>query len=138
MERFRGFLARRAARPDAIDDDDVDATILRNIWKQKRLLPPTSLAKERWEAFMFVLVFYNCIYIPLELSFTTIDKSIAHCAIDYLVDILFVIDMVINFRTTYYDENNELVMVPRSIALRCVRTPANLNLNNGMFFEPRS
>jgi len=126
MERFRGFLSRRAARPpSAIDDDDVDATILRNIWKQKRLLPPTSLAKERWEAFMFVLVFYNCIYIPLELSFTTIDKSIAHCAIDYLVDILFVIDMVINFRTTYYDENNELVMVPRSIALRYVRRSAS-------------
>jgi len=71
---------------------------------------------------MFVLVFYNCVYIPVELAFTTVEKVTAHCVIDYMVDILFLIDIIINFRTTYYDANNELVMVPRQIALRYLKT----------------
>ena len=64
---------------------------------------------------MFVLVFYNCVYIPIELSFTTVEKVVVHCAIDMC-------DIVLNFRTTYYDSNNELVMVPRKIALRYCRS----------------
>ena len=63
---------------------------------------------------MFVFVIYNSLYIPIELSFT-LDKAVLHCAADYIIDFLFIMDMVVNLRTTYYDDENELVVDARVI-----------------------
>jgi len=108
---------------DDEEDEDIDAIIFRNLWKNYRMLPPTSVAKSRWDIVMFIFVFYNSIYIPLELAFEdVIEKHVAHCVIDYLIDIMFVIDMVINFRTTYFNAEQELVLDKKTIALRYIRT----------------
>lgn len=37
--------------------------------------------------------------------------------VDLIVDIMFIIDIVINFRTTYVNENDEVVSHPGKIAL---------------------
>ena len=52
---------------------------------------------------MLLLVFYNCVYIPIELFFLNgivthgdYPKALAHRVIDYFVDILFFIDILLN------------------------------------------
>ena len=41
-----------ASKPDDLDDSNVDAVIARNLWKNHRILPPTSPFKNRWDIFM--------------------------------------------------------------------------------------
>ena len=53
----------------------LDAVIARNLWKNHRILPPTSKFKANWDLFMMLLVFYNCVYIPIELFFL---KAVPH------------------------------------------------------------
>lgn len=42
--------------------------------------------------------------------------------VDYVVDIMFVIDIFINFRTTYVDSNNEVISSPCRIAVHYIKT----------------
>ena len=37
---------------DTLDDTNVDAVIARNLWKNHRLLPPTSKSKQNWDVVM--------------------------------------------------------------------------------------
>jgi len=37
--------------------------------------------------------------------------------VDLIVDIMFIIDIIINFRTTYVNENDEVVSHPGKIAI---------------------
>ena len=63
---------------------------------------------------MFIFVIYNSIYIPINIAFN-IDKPLAQCIIDLMIDVLFISDMLLNLRTTYYDEENELVLDKKAI-----------------------
>jgi len=92
-------------------ETDVDALILQNLWKNHRLIPPTSSFAKNWFTFIILLVLYNAVYIPIELCFEQqLTKAAAHIAIDFCVDGIFLIDIMLNFRTVYYDENQELVL----------------------------
>uniref|UniRef100_A0A7S2J4H1 Ion transport domain-containing protein n=1 Tax=Haptolina brevifila TaxID=156173 RepID=A0A7S2J4H1_9EUKA len=101
-----------------LDDSNVDAVIARNLWKNHRILPPTSKNKQHWDLMMMLLVFYNCVYIPIELCFLGnlgIGKTTAHEVVDYLIDSLFFFDILINCRTAYYDEDYEMVLDGKQI-----------------------
>jgi len=71
---------------------------------------------------MMLLVFYNCVYIPVELFFLNgivehrdYPKHVAHMAVDFFVDFLFLIDIFLNMCTAYYDEDYEMVLDRRQI-----------------------
>jgi len=108
-----------SASSSDVDDRDVDAVIARSLWKNHHILPPTSRFKSNWDLMMMLLVFYNCVYIPIELCFlersASWTKEPAHIAIDYLIDGLFFIDIMINMRTAYYDEDYEMVLDGKQI-----------------------
>ena len=60
-----------------------------------------------------MLVFYNAAFIPIEIFFLTpldIYKHVVHTVTDALVDVIFACDIVINFRTAFYDEDYEMVL----------------------------
>ncbi len=40
------------SKTDDVDDSNVDAVIARNLWKNHRILPPTSKNKNNWDLFM--------------------------------------------------------------------------------------
>ena len=63
---------------------------------------------------MFVFVIYNSIYIPINIAFN-VDKPLGQCLVDLLIDILFISDMLLNLRTAYYNEDNELVLDAKTI-----------------------
>ena len=71
---------------------------------------------------MILFVLYNSWYIPMELSFAylTENKSAGHCAVDYAIDLCFLFDVVVNFRTTYYNGVNELVLDRKVIAKKYI------------------
>ena len=64
--------------------------------------------RERWDYFVMILSIYNSGYLPYEQAF----EKYEHCSFvnlysidyfNYLIDICFALDIIINFNTTFVD-----------------------------------
>ncbi|XP_072547965.1 potassium voltage-gated channel subfamily H member 2a [Salminus brasiliensis] len=84
--------------------------------------------KAVWDWVILLLVIYTAIFTPYSASFLLSDEEEAamqlcgySCSplnvVDLIVDIMFVVDIVINFRTTYVNANDEVVSQPGHIAV---------------------
>ena len=90
-----------------------------------------ALFKALWDWMMLVLVLYTAIVTPYVAAFLLNDEShktrVAKetysrysdplTLIDFMVDIIFMVDVCINFRTTYVNKNDEIVSQPGQIAI---------------------
>ena len=71
--------------------------------RQKWILKQSDPYRERWDYVVMLCAVYNCIYLPFEQAFLTKDECVSGF-IDYMnffIDFLFFIDIILNFRTTY-------------------------------------
>ncbi|XP_056155794.1 potassium voltage-gated channel subfamily H member 2 [Lampris incognitus] len=84
--------------------------------------------KAVWDWLILLLVIYTAILTPYSAAFLLSDQedvSIQNCTyscspltvVDLIVDIMFIIDILINFRTTYVNANDEVVSHPLRIAV---------------------
>ena len=109
---------RREVHGNLEPEDDTLAVIVSGLWKNHRLLPPSSMSPNKvvWDMFVIVLVLINCYMTPLELCFRSFQEyvetpgGIAFRVADHIIDFFFFVDIVINFRTTYFDDDGELVV----------------------------
>ena len=69
-----------------------------------------------------LLVFYNCVYIPIEIFFLNgivehglYPKQDPHIAVDFFIDFLFFVDILLNTCTAYYDDDYEMVLDRKQI-----------------------
>jgi len=100
---------------------DADAEIARNLWNHHKILPPTSFARNCWDWVLLVMIVFSSVAIPFVLVFdlpsaTTNGLSI----LDYVIDIIFIIDIVLIFNTSYYIDE-DLVSSRKLIAKRYVQ-----------------
>lgn len=67
----------------------------------------------RWDLVVMVGAIVNCFAIPLQVSFDPkeMDHLIYHI-VSRLIDFLFLIDMMINFRTAFIDDLGEEITCP--------------------------
>ncbi|MGH0154507.1 UNVERIFIED_CONTAM: hypothetical protein FKN15_035815 [Acipenser sinensis] len=84
--------------------------------------------KAVWDWLILLLVIYTAIFTPYSAAFLLNDQEeVNHwdCGyscnplnvVDLIVDIMFIIDILINFRTTYVNSNDEVVSQPGRIAV---------------------
>ncbi|XP_072711055.1 voltage-gated inwardly rectifying potassium channel KCNH2 isoform X1 [Ciconia boyciana] len=84
--------------------------------------------KAVWDWLILLLVIYTAIFTPYSAAFLLNDQEEARhhncgysCSplnvVDLIVDIMFIIDILINFRTTYVNSNEEVVSHPAKIAI---------------------
>ncbi|CAB1459417.1 unnamed protein product [Pleuronectes platessa] len=84
--------------------------------------------KAVWDWLILLLVIYTAILTPYSAAFLLNDQEEQkrrHCGyscsplnvVDLMVDIMFIIDILINFRTTYVNVNEEVVSHPAKIAI---------------------
>ncbi|KAJ8406964.1 hypothetical protein AAFF_G00292400 [Aldrovandia affinis] len=84
--------------------------------------------KAVWDWLILLLVIYTAIFTPYSAAFLLNDQeevALQNCGyscsplnvVDLIVDIMFIIDIVINFRTTYVNTNDEVVSQPGRIAV---------------------
>ncbi|XP_077480758.1 voltage-gated inwardly rectifying potassium channel KCNH2 [Stigmatopora argus] len=84
--------------------------------------------KAVWDWLILLLVIYTAILTPYSAAFLLNDQEEAarqscgySCSplnvVDLIVDIMFIIDILINFRTTYVNSNDEVVSHPLRIAV---------------------
>ncbi|CAI5446203.1 unnamed protein product [Caenorhabditis angaria] len=81
--------------------------------------------KAVWDWIILLLVIYTAIFTPyvaafllpeIQKSFRTTKFADPLEIVDLIVDIMFIVDIIINFRTTYVNENDEVVSHPGKIA----------------------
>ncbi|CAJ0934153.1 unnamed protein product [Ranitomeya imitator] len=83
--------------------------------------------KAVWDWLILLLVIYTAIFTPYSAAFLLNDQEEQkeNCGyscnplsvVDLMVDIMFIIDILINFRTTYVNTNEEVVSHPGKIAI---------------------
>ncbi|KAG8183171.1 hypothetical protein JTE90_013690 [Oedothorax gibbosus] len=81
--------------------------------------------KAVWDWIILLLVIYTAIFTPYVAAFLLNEERLDNdgpiVIIDLIVDVMFIIDIVINFRTTYVNSNDEVVSHPGKIALHYLR-----------------
>ncbi|MEE6521843.1 hypothetical protein FKM82_020176, partial [Ascaphus truei] len=84
--------------------------------------------KAVWDWLILLLVIYTAIFTPYSAAFLLNDQEEERnweCGyscnplniVDLIVDIMFIVDIIINFRTTYVNANDEVVSHPAKIAI---------------------
>ncbi|XP_069808562.1 voltage-gated inwardly rectifying potassium channel KCNH6 isoform X4 [Dendropsophus ebraccatus] len=84
--------------------------------------------KAVWDWLILLLVIYTAIFTPYSAAFLLNDQEEERtweCGyscnpldiVDLIVDIMFIVDIIINFRTTYVNTNDEVVSHPAKIAI---------------------
>lgn len=106
------------------EEDQKDIKITNNVFKQA--LDPRNTGRLRWDFVIVLAVLYNCLIIPLRIGFGD-DKFGPLSAIDLLIDLMFMADIVVNFLTGYFRANKEtgeeeLVLSQPAPALHYLRT----------------
>ncbi|KAM8831731.1 voltage-gated delayed rectifier potassium channel KCNH5-like isoform 2-T2 [Spinachia spinachia] len=78
--------------------------------------------KTTWDWVILILTFYTAIMVPYNVSFKTKQNNLAWLALDSVVDIVFLIDIVLNFHTTFVGPNGEIVSDARLIRMNYLKT----------------
>ncbi|XP_055359672.1 potassium voltage-gated channel subfamily H member 7-like isoform X2 [Betta splendens] len=95
---------------------------------QKWTILHYSPFKAVWDWVILLLVIYTAIFTPYSATFLLSDQeeaSMQTCGyscspldvVDLIVDIMFIVDIIINFRTTYVNSNDEVVSQSTRIAV---------------------
>ena len=97
------------------------------------MLPPDSTFKKYWGRWITTLVMYNTLFLILVVCYNRYDPSTGFywyeadpnggpgslnpvpMIFDYIVDAFFAADILLTFRTTFFDAENELVLDKRVI-----------------------
>lgn len=65
------------------------------------IVMPNSIFYMVWQLVIVILLFYFATYIPFEIAFLNPAETYWRAAIDYSIDFIFFLDIVINFFTAY-------------------------------------
>ena len=95
---------------------------------------PSSQFKRIWDMMIVVLVVFNCVYLPLDIAFNIKDEFMSN--VDMFVDLLFICDILINFRTTFQDQDTgEYETNAQKIAMKYINGWFWLDLPASLPFE---
>ena len=85
---------------------------------QRLVLRPDGTAKGRWDILLTVAILYSVISVPYLLGFD-VDVTGGLAVFDIVVDVFFMLDIAVNFRTAFYEDSTRvLVTMAGSMARR--------------------
>ncbi|XP_038658209.1 potassium/sodium hyperpolarization-activated cyclic nucleotide-gated channel 1-like [Scyliorhinus canicula] len=107
-----------------------EAAILKECERAKNLdtfvIHPYNTLRSYYIMYMLVLTFANLIITPLGITFFDKDqglKTIGWRTFSFVSDILYLVDIIINFRVGFFNEDREVVNLnPKDIAMRYIKT----------------
>ncbi|XP_019522638.1 PREDICTED: potassium voltage-gated channel subfamily H member 4 isoform X1 [Hipposideros armiger] len=90
------------------------------------LLLHYSVPKAVWDGLILLATFYVAVTVPYNVCFLGDDDTpitSRHTLVsDIAVEMLFILDIILNFRTTYVSQSGQVVSAPRSIGLHYLAT----------------
>ena len=77
---------------------------------------PTQPWRRAWDTFLFLVLFYSCLYIPYEIGFDIqIDIGSFMYVFNILVDVYFCVDCAMNFNVAIVKKDGEIVTDPEFV-----------------------
>ena len=77
---------------------------------------PTQPWRRAWDIFLFLVLFYSCLYIPYEIGFDIqIDIGSFMYVFNILVDVYFCVDCAMNFNVAIVKKDGEIVTDPEFV-----------------------
>ena len=70
---------------------------------------------------MTFILFVTCIFTPLNIAFDYHTRDHTVETIDYSIDFIYFIDILVIFNTAYYDHEQQLVLNRKKIACKYLR-----------------
>ncbi|KAM9424719.1 voltage-gated delayed rectifier potassium channel KCNH4 [Pholidichthys leucotaenia] len=96
------------------------------VQKSRFILLHYSVLKALWDWLILLATFYVAVTVPYNVSFTphnhTVTAARSTIVSDIVVEMLFIIDIILNFRTTYVSQSGQVIYEPRSICIHYVTT----------------
>ncbi|XP_077481907.1 voltage-gated delayed rectifier potassium channel KCNH4-like isoform X2 [Stigmatopora argus] len=96
------------------------------VHKSRFLLLHYSVSKALWDWLILLATFYVAVTVPYNVSFTPYDDTVtaARSTIvsDIAVEMLFLTDIILNFRTTFVSQSGQVVYQSRSICIHYATT----------------
>jgi hypothetical protein len=75
--------------------------------------------KRNWDYFIILAVIWSVFIIPLSISFKF--RTTVTMIVDFGINLLFIMDMFVNFKTTYLDDNFDEVLNSKKIAVNYLK-----------------
>lgn len=107
----------------------MDAEMLPQYKRETPKTPPHiilhySTFKAIWDWVILLLTFYTAVAVPFNVAFTEreSDDYITMVVIDGIVDIVFFVDVILNFHTTFVGPGGEVVSDPKIIRMNYLKT----------------
>ncbi|XP_062483654.1 potassium voltage-gated channel subfamily H member 4 isoform X1 [Pezoporus occidentalis] len=96
------------------------------VQKSRFILLHYSIFKALWDWLILLATFYVAITVPYNVCFTGTEENLSAArspiVSDIAVEMLFILDIILNFRTTYVSQSGQVVYEPRSICIHYVAT----------------
>ena len=89
------------------------------------MIDDMSPKKQIWDLLILVMAIFNSFAVPLEYVVVELGQNESYQMIDLAINIFFIFDIIIGFRTTYFDSMGNKIRSPKLVALRYIK---------GMFF----
>ncbi|XP_059203535.1 potassium voltage-gated channel subfamily H member 4a [Centropristis striata] len=91
--------------------------------KSRFILLHYSISKALWDWLILLATFYVAVAVPYDICFVSSDEGSDHHSLfssttivsDIAVEMLFILDIILNFRTTYVSQSGQVVYDARSI-----------------------
>uniref|UniRef100_A0A8C6SMX4 Voltage-gated delayed rectifier potassium channel KCNH4 n=1 Tax=Neogobius melanostomus TaxID=47308 RepID=A0A8C6SMX4_9GOBI len=98
--------------------------------KSRFILLHYSISKALWDWLILLATFYVAVTVPYDVCFVNHDEGGEHhsqvsggtMASDIAVELLFILDIILNFRTTFVSQSGQVVYNSRSICLHYCTT----------------
>ncbi|XP_069011611.1 voltage-gated delayed rectifier potassium channel KCNH4 isoform X2 [Embiotoca jacksoni] len=96
------------------------------VHKSRFILLHYSVSKALWDWLILLATFYVAVTVPYSISFTSHDDIVTAARSTFISDIavelLFIIDIILNFRTTYVSQSGQVVYEARAICIHYATT----------------
>ncbi|XP_054625268.1 potassium voltage-gated channel subfamily H member 4 isoform X2 [Dunckerocampus dactyliophorus] len=109
-----------------IDRPSVPEYKVAAVQKSRFILLHYSVSKALWDWLILLATFYVAVTVPYNVSFTpyhdTLTAARSTIVSDIAVEMLFIIDIILNFRTTFVSQSGQVVYQSRSICIHYATT----------------
>ncbi|XP_036937621.1 potassium voltage-gated channel subfamily H member 4 isoform X3 [Acanthopagrus latus] len=110
-----------------IDKPSMPEYKVTGVQKSRFILLHYSVSKALWDWLILLATFYVAVTVPYNVSFTPhndehVTAARSTIVSDIVVEMLFIIDIILNFRTTYVSQSGQVVYESRSICIHYATT----------------
>ena len=113
--------------PVTVESEIIYSEATLDYFWSKRLIHPMGFRKTLWDGFIGILIIYSVMLIPIQIGFTvqyTLNSPSGWLvALDSTIDVLFFLDIILSFHTSYYsDDDDAYVLIPQMVRQHYLRT----------------